>query len=68
MDELLGGHPTLMLYSVMFDGTSSAACPMCTSLIDGYDGAAADLGQRVGFAVVAPAPLGALRDYGRSRG
>jgi predicted dithiol-disulfide oxidoreductase (DUF899 family) len=40
---------------------------MRTSLIDGYDGAAADLTQRVGFAVVAPAPLDRLRAYGRER-
>ncbi len=68
MDSLFGEHPTLMLYNFMFDGSTDQPCPMCTSLIDGYDGAAADLEDRVGFAVVAPAPLAALRSYGRSRG
>lgn len=68
MVDLFGEHPSLMLYNFMFDGTTTEPCAMCTSLIDGYDGAAADLEQRVGFAVVAPAPLEALRAYGRGRG
>ena len=67
MTELFGGHPTLLLYSFMFDGTGTP-CRMCTSLIDGYEGAAADLERRVGFAVVAPAPADELRAYGRQRG
>lgn len=46
---------------------ASEPCAMCTSLVDGYDGAAADLEQRVGFAVVAPAPWEALRAYRRAR-
>lgn len=66
--DLFGEHGSLMLYNFMFDGTTDEPCGMCTSLIDGYDGAAPDLEQRVGFAVVAPAPLEALRSYGRSRG
>jgi predicted dithiol-disulfide oxidoreductase (DUF899 family) len=66
MDELFGPHETLLLYSFMYDGTGTP-CRMCTSLIDGYDGAAADLAARVGFAVVAPAPLEALRAYGLER-
>ncbi len=68
MIDLFGAHPSLMLYNFMFDGTTTEPCAMCTSLIDGYDGAAADLAQRVGFAVVAPAPIDALRAYGRGRG
>ncbi len=66
--DLFGEHLSLMLYNFMFDGTTPEPCAMCTSLIDGYDGAAADLERRVGFAVVAPAPLDALRAYARGRG
>ena len=65
--EVFGEHHSLLLYNFMFDGTTTEPCSMCTSLIDGYDGAAADLEQRVGFAVVAPAPLDALRAYARGR-
>lgn len=68
LDDLFGRHSTVMLYNFMFDGSTQQPCPMCTSLIDGFEGAAADLSQRVGFAVVAPAPLAQLRAYGRSRG
>lgn len=68
MSDLFDDHSTVMLYNFMFDGSTQEPCRMCTSLIDGFDGAAADLNQRVGFAVVAPAPLESLRTYGRSRG
>ena len=68
MRHLFGEHSSLLLYNFMFDGTTTEPCAMCTSLIDGYDGAAADLEERVGFAVVAPAPLDALRGYARNRG
>jgi predicted dithiol-disulfide oxidoreductase (DUF899 family) len=68
LPELFGSHPSVALYNFMFDGSTNQPCPMCTSLIDGYDGAAADLEQRVGFAVVAPAPLEPLRAYARQRG
>lgn len=66
LEELFGPYETLLLYSFMYDGTGTP-CRMCTSLIDGYDGAAADLAERVGFAVVAPAPIDRLRSYGLER-
>ena len=66
MSELFGEHSTLLLYSYMF-GVPGIPCQMCTSLVDGFDGAAADLEQRVSFAVVAPAPLADLRSYGAER-
>lgn len=68
MGDLFGEHSTLLLYNFMFDGSTQEPCRMCTSLIDGFDGAAADLEHRVGFAIVAPAPLQPLRQYGRGRG
>jgi len=66
MSELFGEHPTLLLYSFMF-GVAGIPCRMCTSLVDGFDGAAADLERRAGFAVVATAPLADLRSYGAER-
>ncbi|MEF2978402.1 DUF899 family protein [Subtercola sp. YIM 133946] len=68
LSDLFGEHSTVMLYNFMFDGSTQQPCRMCTSLIDGFDGAAADLAERVGFAIVAPSPLAPLRAYGRSRG
>ena len=46
----------------------SLPCRMCTSLLDGLDGAAPDLMQRAGFAVVAKSPIDRLRSYARDRG
>lgn len=43
-------------------------CPMCSMWLDGLNGVAAHLAQHVSFAVTAPAPLGQLREWGRSRG
>jgi predicted dithiol-disulfide oxidoreductase (DUF899 family) len=67
LSELFGGHDTLLLYSFMFSPDMTRACRMCTSLLDGLDGAAPDLAQRAGFAVVAKSPIDRLRSYARER-
>lgn len=66
LSELFGPHESLLLYSFMFGPNDDRPCPMCTSLIDGYDGAS-DLTERVAFAVVAAAPIARLEAYGRER-
>jgi predicted dithiol-disulfide oxidoreductase (DUF899 family) len=68
LSELFGGHDTLLLYSFMFSPDMARPCRMCTSLLDGLDGAAPDLAQRAGFAVVAKSPIDRLRSYARERG
>jgi predicted dithiol-disulfide oxidoreductase (DUF899 family) len=68
LSELFGGHDTLLLYSFMFSPDMSPPCRMCTSLLDGPDGAAPDLTQRAGFAVVAKSPIDRLRSFARERG
>jgi predicted dithiol-disulfide oxidoreductase (DUF899 family) len=68
LSELFGGHDTLLLYSFMFSPDMSRPCRMCTSLLDGLDGAAPDLVQRAGFAVVAKSPVDRLRSYASERG
>ncbi len=68
LSELFGGHDSLLLYSFMYGPELSRPCQMCTSLLDGLDGAAADVVQRAGFAVVAKSPVGRLRLYARERG
>lgn len=67
LSELFGGNDTLLLYSFMFSPDMSRPCPMCTSLLDGLDGAAPDLAQRAG-AVVAKSPIDRLTSYARERG
>jgi predicted dithiol-disulfide oxidoreductase (DUF899 family) len=44
------------------------ACPMCTSFLDGLEGAAIHLLQRVNLAVAAKSPIARLQEYARSRG
>ena len=43
-------------------------CPMCTGLIDGFNGNAVHLAQNVDLAIVAAADLAALRAHARTRG
>jgi predicted dithiol-disulfide oxidoreductase (DUF899 family) len=68
LSDLFDGHDTLLLYSFMYGPEMSRPCQMCTSLLDGLDGAAPDVAERAGFAVVAKSPIDRLRQYGRERG
>jgi predicted dithiol-disulfide oxidoreductase (DUF899 family) len=68
-----GGKDTLFLYSHMFipgkKGLSlEEGCPSCTSIIDGVDGAAQHLAQKINFAVVAKVPIEQFRAHAQSRG
>jgi predicted dithiol-disulfide oxidoreductase (DUF899 family) len=62
------GRDTLVLYSYMFGPAMKAACPMCTCFLDGLEGQAPHLTQRLSLAVVARSPLARVRDFARSRG
>jgi predicted dithiol-disulfide oxidoreductase (DUF899 family) len=66
--ELFAGKQTLVLYSYMFGPERARPCPMCTSLIGAFDGEAADIAQRGGFAVIARSPLERLQAMKRERG
>ncbi|MFC5186360.1 DUF899 family protein [Actinomadura harenae] len=68
MDELFGGHDTLVLYHLMYAPDAEAACPMCSMWVDGFHGVSHHLARHTGFAVVAKAPLPRLRAWGRRRG
>ncbi len=68
LSDLFGEHDTLLLYSFMYGPEMSRPCQMCTSLLDSLDGAAPDVLERAGFAVVAKSPIGRLRQYARDRG
>jgi predicted dithiol-disulfide oxidoreductase (DUF899 family) len=67
MSELFGEKDTLVLYSFMFGPKAKAACPMCTSFLDGLNGQAMHLTQRVALAVVARSPMPRVHDFARSR-
>lgn len=59
---------TLLLYSFMFSSAMARPCPMCTSFLDGLNGAARHLTQQVNLAVAARSPLPRIREFGNSRG
>jgi predicted dithiol-disulfide oxidoreductase (DUF899 family) len=67
------GRDTLFLYSFMFKPGQRGEplelpCPICTSIIDGIDGAVHHITQRASFAVVAKAPIERFAAHARARG
>jgi predicted dithiol-disulfide oxidoreductase (DUF899 family) len=69
MSELFApGKDTLILYSFMFGPEMASACPSCTSILDGLDGEAPHVMQRVNFAIVAKSPIERIRAWAKERG
>jgi predicted dithiol-disulfide oxidoreductase (DUF899 family) len=58
----------LVVYQYMYGGAQKKPCPMCTLWVDGFNGVAHHLQQRVNFAVIAQVGIGELREWGRQRG
>jgi predicted dithiol-disulfide oxidoreductase (DUF899 family) len=67
-DLFADGKDTLLVYNFMFGPQMAAACPYCTSILDGLDRAAPHVAQRVNFAVVAKSPIGRILTFARERG
>jgi predicted dithiol-disulfide oxidoreductase (DUF899 family) len=59
---------TLVIYSYMFGPDMKAPCTSCTSMLDGLNGSALHIRQRVNLAVVAKSPIQRIRELARSRG
>jgi predicted dithiol-disulfide oxidoreductase (DUF899 family) len=62
------GKDTLALYSYMFSAEMAEPCVSCTSILDGLNGSAPHIRQRVNFAVAAKSPLARIRELARGRG
>jgi predicted dithiol-disulfide oxidoreductase (DUF899 family) len=62
------GKDTLILYSYMYGPAMKEPCTSCTSILDGLDGEAPHVSQRVNFAVVAKSPIERLRRWAKDRG
>lgn len=62
------GKDSLILYSYMFGPTMRQPCVSCTSILDGLNGTAPHVMQRVNFAVVAKSPIERIRGVARERG
>ncbi len=65
---LFGDKQTLVTYSYMFGPQRQRPCPMCTNLLDAWDGNARDIEQRVSLVVVARSPIERLLAWKRERG
>jgi predicted dithiol-disulfide oxidoreductase (DUF899 family) len=59
---------SLIVYHLMYGKLQTKPCPMCTGLIDGFNGNAVHLAQNVDLAIIAAADLTALRAHARTRG
>src|ERR1700759_821239 len=64
---LFGDKQTLVVYNYMFGPERKRPCPMCTNLLDAWDGNADDVAQRVSLVVVARSPLERLVAVKRER-
>ena len=58
---------SLVIYHFMYGKNQTSPCPMCTHLIDGFNGIAHHLAQNIDLAIVAAADLSALRAHARRR-
>lgn len=65
---LFGRHDTLITYSYMFGPQRERPCPMCTNLLDAWEGNAADVGERASLAVIARSPIERLAAWKAERG
>src|SRR5881409_871825 len=69
LPELFDGRSQLLVYHLMFGPTYEAACPGCTGLADGFDGALVHLNYRdVTLMAISRAPIEKLRAYKRRMG
>lgn len=68
LSGLFGDKDTLAVYSFMFGPERALPCPGCTHFLDGLDGAAPHIRQRLAFVVVAKSPIERLKDVARERG
>jgi predicted dithiol-disulfide oxidoreductase (DUF899 family) len=68
LSELFGANrDTLIVYSFMYGPEMKQACTSCTSILDGLNGTAPHVMQRVPLVVVAKSPLERIRRFARER-
>jgi predicted dithiol-disulfide oxidoreductase (DUF899 family) len=66
--DLFGDKQTLATYIYMFGPQRERPCPMCTNLLDAWDGNADDLDQRISLVVIARSPIAKLMAWKKERG
>jgi predicted dithiol-disulfide oxidoreductase (DUF899 family) len=65
---LFAGKQTLAVYSYMFGPERERPCPMCTNMLDAWDGNAADIEQHASLVAIARAPIERLMAWKQERG
>lgn len=60
--------PYLILYHLMYWSKENEFCNMCSAWIDGFNGIAPHVTQRVNFGIASRAPFRVLRAWGEHRG
>lgn len=68
LSALFGDKDTLAVYSFMFGPERERPCPGCTHFLDGLDGSAPHIAQRLNFVVVAKSPIKRIMDFAKERG
>ena len=66
--DLFGDKQTLAVYSYMYGPKREQPCPMCTSLMAGWDGESLDVEQRIALVMVARSPIERLLAVKKDRG
>ena len=61
------GKQSLFVYSFMYHPDQEKPCTSCTSILDGLNGQARHISDRVNFVVIAKAPIDKLRAWAESR-
>ena len=61
------GKPSLVLYSLMY-GPGGDPCPMCTAMLDGFDGNVPHIRERTNIAIVAKTDIDTLHAFAAGRG
>ena len=62
------GKDSLIVYNYMFGPKMKGPCPLCTSILDGLEGEAPHVMQRVNLVVVAKSPIERILGFTRPRG
>lgn len=66
--ELFEDKSSLILYSFMFGPSWDNPCPSCTSIVDGFDRMADQVGEDVALVVVGKAPALRINEWAKKRG
>ena len=65
---LFGDKQTLVVYNWMYGPQRDRPCPMCTALLDSWDGEAPHIQQRVALAIVGLSPITRQLAFKKERG